>query len=44
MTLTPKFSSKYPDMKNAIANITPPVNIRWSGFFKMLNLENVVTC
>ena len=30
-------------MKNAIAYITPPVIIRWSGFFKMLNLENVVT-
>ena len=30
-------------MKNDIAITTPPVIIRWSGFFKMLNLENVVT-
>ena len=29
-------------MKNDIAIITPPVIIRWTGFFKMLNLENVV--
>ena len=43
MRLTLNWSSRHPDMKNDIAIITPPVIIRWSGFFKMLNLENVVT-
>ena len=43
MRLTLNWNSRHPDMKNDIAIITPPVIIRWTGFFKMLNLENVVT-